>query len=117
MRSNDDQVRPGRRIQDRVDRRFVHDDGFDSVRRGSSGELRQVVSGGRLRRASLGFQPRDLLEGEVRRRFEPLGVQRTESCVEGRRHHPGDGQRAGRRVAEVHGHEHRLRRTLPQNHW
>ena len=82
-----------------------------------SGELGQVVGGGRLCRAPLGFQPRDLFEGEVRRRLEPLGMQRAEPCVEGRRHHSADGQRAGRRVAEVHAHEHRLRRALPEDHW
>ena len=115
MRSSNDQVRRHRPVEDRVDGRFVDDDGFDAVRRGLGGEPGQVIGGGRLCHAPLGLQSRDLFEREVRRWLEPLGMQHAEPCAKGRRHHSADGQRAGRRVPEVYGHEYRLRRTLPMD--
>jgi hypothetical protein len=86
------------------------------VRRGLGGKLSQVIGGGRLCDAPLGLQSRDLFEREVGWWLEPFGMQRAEPCAKGRRHHSADGQRSRRRVAEVHGHEHRLRRALPADH-
>lgn len=70
MRAGDDQVRGSGGVQDRLDRRLIHDDRLDRVRRGPCGEPDEMIGSGGLRHAALGVQLRDLRYGEVRRWLE-----------------------------------------------
>ena len=94
---------------DCVDRRRVHDHRLHGVTSGADSELLQMRGRGHLRRKSLRFEPSDLLEGEVGRRLEPLGMHDPKPCLEARRHHSGEGHRACRGVAEIDTHEDGLR--------
>ena len=82
---------------------------FKGVTSGADSELLQMRSRGHLRSKSLRFEPSDLLEGEVGRRLEPLGMHDAKPCLEARRHHSGEGHRACRGVAEIDAHEDGLR--------
>ena len=115
MRSKDDQVGRRRRLQDRVDRRLVRDDRVDPAGRWPR---RRTVPGGRRRpsvRRRRSASSRAICSMvKVRRRLEPFGVHRAEPRAKCGRDDPADGQRPRRRLAEVHGHQDRLGRTLPR---
>jgi hypothetical protein len=113
MGAQHDQVRPGSSFEKGLDWRVIHDDRIDLVRRGFSGNRRQMIRGPCLRHLPFHFEPLDLLDREIWRRLKPFGVQRTEPGLKGRRHHTRKRQRPNRRLTEVHTHQHDLRRALP----